>query len=573
MENKEIAQALAELGSLMEIAGENRFKINAHLSAARSIEALEEPLETFIAKGRLTSIKGIGKGLAEKITAFHKTGELSELVEIRAKIPEGVIDMLGIHGVGPKKVRVLWQDLGVTSLGELEYACNENRLVSLPGFGEKSQTKILSGIHTLMKYSGRRLLPVALKDAEVLLQFLLADKNVIRADIVGSLRRKLETVSDINIVASSNKPEEVMRRFVKNKAVSEVISHETKRSSVRSESGIPANLTVVADNVYPTALCHFTGSTSHVTNLAKVANKGGFTIDEAGLFDKNGRVDTPDEQSVYKALGVDYIHPELREGRGEVELAEQGKLPKLVELPDITGVFHCHTLYSDGRETVETMAKECKKLGYGYLGISDHSRAAFYAGGLSIDDLKKQGNEIDTLNESMKGFTIFKGVESDILADGSLDYPDDVLGELDFVVVSVHSRFTMTEKEMTHRIVTAIKNPYTTMLGHMTGRLLLAREPYAVDSLALIEACAKHDVIIELNANPQRLDIDWRMIGEAIKAGVTISINPDAHRVAGLQHMAHGVTTARKGGCSIENIYNTYSVEWITADLEKRKKR
>ena len=400
-----------------------------------------------------------------------------------------------------------------------------------------------------------------------------ADKNVIRADIAGSLRRKLETVSDINLIASSDKPDKVIERFLGNKSVTEVISHDAKRLSVRSESGVPATLTVVEDNVYPSALCHFTGSASHMADLRAVANKGGFTIDEAGLFDTNGRVRTPDEKAVYKALGVNYIHPELREGEGEVESAKRAETPKLVEPSDITGLFHCHTLWSDGTETVKTMANECKKLGYSYLGVSDHSRAAFYAGGLSIDNLKKQGEEIDTLNKSMKDFTIFKGVESDILADGSLDYPDSVLNDLDFVIVSVHSRFAMTEKDMTGRIVTAIKHPQTTMLGHMTGRLLLAREPYAVDSLALIEACAKHDVIIELNANPQRLDIDWRLIGVAIEAGVTISINPDAHRVAGLRHIAHGVTTARKGGCVKENIYNTKSVGWITTDLEKRKKR
>lgn len=571
MDKAEIASVLHETGELLEILGENPFKIRAHYNAARVIESTGEDIEELIRSDRLTSIKGIGKGIADKIIELCNTGELKELAQLHSKAPDGVLEILKIPGLGPKKVKTIWGKLGVTTIGELEYACNENRLMELDGFGAKSQANILKGIEIVRKFAGRRLLPEGLRTAKAILEWIVKEKSALHASIAGSARRAMETVKDVDIVASSSHPEKVMDHFIKMPDVADVIGHGRTKSSVRMESGIQIDLRVVTDEQYPYALHHFTGSREHNTLMRRRAKSKGMKLNEYGLFRGDKLIPCKSEEEIFAALGLSYIPPELREGFSEIDDAARGVEPEPVELNDIKGIFHCHTTYSDGLETVEAMGQACIKMGYEYLGVSDHSRSAPYAGGMSEATLLKQIAEIDEVNNKLKGFCLFKGVESDILPDGSLDYSGKVLEKLDFVIASVHSGFHMDERKMTARLVKAIENPNTTMLGHPTGRLLLSREGYPVDMDKVIKACAKHGVIIEINANPHRLDIDWRLIRHARLEGAQISINPDAHRVAGLDHTKYGVMIARKGGCEKRDVFNTLDLTDMTAKLKEMK--
>ncbi len=572
MHKADIAAKFAEIAGLLEILGENPFKIRAHLNAARVLETTNEDIASLASEGALTSIKGIGKGIAEKITTLLQTGDLPELKALHEKVPGGVLDMLKIPGLGPKRVKAVWENLGVTTLGELEYACNENRLATLEGFGNKTQEKVLKGIATFHQFAGRWLLSEATKHAETALAWVKKHGDVKRAMIGGSIRRGKETVRDIDIIASSSKPLEVMEHFANAPFAVEVIAQSLAKTSVRFENGLQADLRVVADKEFPCTLYRFTGSREHNSAMKTFAESRGMKINEYGLFKDKKPLPCNDETAIFEALGLSYIPPELREGLGEIETARNCNVFDLIEYNDLEGLFHCHTKYSDGRETLETMARACKELGFKYLGISDHSRSASYAGGLSIDDLKKQGDEIDKLNDKLDGFRIFKGVESDILGDGTLDYPDEVLEPLDFVIASVHSSLGMDEKKITTRIIRAVENPYTTMLGHPTGRLLLSREPCAVNMFEVIDACAKNNVIIEINANPHRLDIDWHLMHRAKSAGVMLSINPDAHRIAGLRHAKYGVMVALKGGLAKADVLNSMSLADVTCELAIRKK-
>lgn len=557
----------------MEMLGENPFKIRAHMNAARAVETYPGDITSLAEEGGLRQIKGIGESIASKIETLVKTGTLPELDELKSKIPPGIFDMLRIPGLGPKRVKEIWDLLGVTTIRELEYACNENRLVDLPGFGAKSQENVLKGIQTLHKFAGRRLLSEGLPAAAALLDWMKGEPAVIRAEIAGSVRRGLETVKDIDIVASSADPEKVMERFVGAKGVSDVINRGPTKTSVRLESGFQADIRVVTDEEFPFALHHFTGSREHNTLMRSLAKTRGLKMNEYGLFHGESGMKLKNEEEIFRALGLSFIPPELREGLYEIDLASENKIPALIEPGDITGVFHVHTDKSDGVETLEALVKEAMRLGHKYIGISDHSRSAAYAGGLSADDLMKQGEEIEKINEKLKGkFHVFHGVESDILSDGSLDYPDKTLAMLDFVVASVHSGFNMDERKMTERIVAAIANPYTTMLGHPTGRLLLARDGYPLDMGKVVEALAKHNVMMELNANPHRLDVDWRVMGSLKKARVKIVINPDAHRKEGLSDTKYGVTTARKGGMTKNEVFNTEPLDKIKSALLSRKK-
>ncbi len=571
MNKSEVAAVLNEIGTIYDLLGENPFKVRAHHNAARVVETLGEDLAKLATSGELTKIKGIGKQIAAKIESLVKTGELSELAELRSKAPEGVFQILKIPGMGPKKVGAVWRELGVTTIGELEYACNENRLLDLDGFGAKSQENILRGIETIKKFADASLLPDALNQAEKALEHMLKQSFVIRAELAGSVRRAREIVKDVDIVASSSDPEAAMDHFTAMPGAVEVISKGKTKSSLRLESGIQVDIRVVADDQFPYVLHHFTGSREHNTAMRQLARSKGMKMNEYGLFREGKPTPCDSEKEIFEALGIGFIPPERRENIGEIEQALAGEPVSYVDVSDIAGVFHCHTNYSDGRETLKTMVNACIERGYGYLGVADHSRTASYAGGLSIDDLKRQSDEIDRLNKNLNGFHVFKGIESDILADGSLDYPEETLDRLDFVIASVHSGFISDEKKMTERLITAINNPYTTMLGHPTGRLLLGREGYPVNMDRIIEACAKNSVIIELNSNPHRLDIDWRHIGSARAAGVKISINPDAHRIPGLDHVKYGVMQARKGGCGKTDVFNTLPLDEVKMALTKLK--
>lgn len=569
MNKLEVSKILEEIGILLELKGENPFKFRAYHNASVTVEALEEDLDKAIEDGTLAEQKGIGKGLYEKIVELNNTGRLKYYEELKKEIPAGLLEIIRIPGVGPKKAKALYDELGISTVGELEYACMENRLIGLHGFGETTQAKILKGIEYYRKGMGHHLFNVALKDAERLLTLLEKNKDIKMRSIAGSIRRRKEVIKDIDIVASAKHERvgAVMDFFTTLPDVQSIVAKGDTKSSVILNSGINADLRIVSDSEYPFALHYFTGSAEHNTAMRSRAKKFGLKLNEYGLFKGDKSLQCKSEEEIFKALGLTYIPPELREDKGEIEAAEQGKLPELIEPSDIKGIFHVHTTYSDASMTLHEVVKLAQGAGYQYIGISDHSKSASYAGGLTEEKLRAQHDEIDGLNSKLKDFYIFKGIECDILSDGSLDYSDEILAEFDFVIASVHSRFNMSEEEMTKRIIKAISNPYTTMLGHPTGRLLLSREGYKVDLHKVIDAAAEKGVVIELNAHPYRFDLDWRYCKYAKEHGVKVSINPDAHHTGDLSNVAYGVGIARKGWLTSRDVLNTLTLGEIKKKL------
>lgn len=575
MDKIEISRIFDEISVLLELKGENPFKVRAYHNAARTIEALEEDLDQAIETGALLEQKGIGEAIYEKVTELFKTGRLKYYEELKKEVPLGLLEMLKIPGVGPKKVKILYDTLGISTVGELEYACMENRLLDLHGFGEATQDKILKGIEYYRKGMGLHLLSVARTEAGRLLAALQANRDVVQASIAGSIRRCKEVIRDIDIVASVRTKKEmmVMDFFTGLSGVRSVTAKGDTKSSVVLNIGMNADLRIVSDMEFPFALHYLTGSKEHNTAMRSRAKKMGIKMNEYGLFRGEKSIPCKDEAEIFKVLGLSYIPPELREDYGEISAAEQGAIPELIEASDIQGIFHVHTTYSDASMTLREVVRVAKKLGYHYIGIADHSKSAYYAGGLTEEKVKEQHEEIARLNSEMKDFYIFKGVESDILPDGSLDYDEKTLASFDFVIASVHSRFNMGEKEMTDRIVMALSNPYTTMLGHPTGRLLLSRDGYPVNLKRVIAAAAEQGVIIELNAHPYRLDLDWRFCRVAKEGGVRVSINPDAHHLEDLSNVSYGVSIARKGWLSASDVLNTMPLSKMKAFLQREKQK
>jgi len=561
MDKKEISHILEEMGTMMEIKGENPFKIRAYLNAARIINSVESDFEEIVTSGTLGNIKGIGKGLSEKITTLMQTGNLEEYNEIKSSIPSELLDMLKIPGMGPKKVRALWEKLDIKTIGELEYACHENRLVDLPGFGVKTQGKFLLGIENIKRYQGRFLYSFAETAANALLDQLKSHPAIIRVDVAGSLRRRMETCKDIDILASSHSPSEVMDYFTSLPDVESITAKSETKASVILKTGITADLRVVSDKEYPFALHYFTGSKEHNTLMRGCAKKMGIKINEYGFFKDTESILCKNEKEIFSALKLKFIPPELREGTDEIEYAENFEFPQLVEDNDIIGVLHVHTNYSDGINSLEEITEAVGQMGYAYLGICDHSKSAVYAKGLSIERIKEQQKAIDALNKKQTKVKVLKGIEVDILPSGNLDYDNDVMKSFDFVIASVHSKFSMAEDEMTSRIIKALENPYVNILGHPTGRLLLSREGYPLNMKKVIDAAVVNNVAIELNAHPQRLDIDWRHLRYAKEKGILISINPDAHRTDEINYMRYGVGIARKGWLTKNYILNTKPLE------------
>jgi DNA polymerase (family 10) len=573
MDKKEVAAILDEIGTLLELKGENPFKSRAYSAGARAVEELEEDLFAIIKENRLREIKGIGEGLAQKISELVLTGHLTYYEELKQELPESLREMLRIPGLGPKKIKLLHDQLGIKSIGELEDACNENRLIELPGFGEKSQQKVLQGIGFLRKYQNQFLYSTAFEAAEPIFTSLSKLKQVTRASLAGSLRRKKELVKDIDIVVSTPDSTAVMDYFTAHSQAESIIAKGDTKSSIITAAGIQVDVRTVSDREFPYALHHFTGSKEHNIAMRGRAIQMGMKMNEYGLFKGEKLVPCKDEEEIFKSLKLDYIPPELREDRGEIEAAEKHRLPQLVEERDIRGTFHAHTTHSDGTCSLKELASAARELGYSYLGITEHSQSAHYARGLTPDLLETLFREIDEVNRELKGLRLLKGTEADILSDGTLDYADSVLAQCDFVIASVHSHFTQSQEEMTGRIIRALKNPFVTMLGHPTGRLLLSREPYAVDMLQVIDAAAEAGVAIEINAHPLRLDLDWRLCQHAKTKGVKVAINPDAHNAAGLRDVYFGVNVARKGWLEPEDVLNAMTVNEICSFLEQRKKR
>jgi DNA polymerase (family 10) len=559
MEKTKVVEILSEISLLLQLKGENQFKVRAYENGARIIELLEEDLETLISEERLGQVKGIGKTLEQNIEELVTTGRLVYYEELKREFPETLFDLFKVPGLGPKKVKTLYEKLGIASLGELEYACLENRLLILPGFGEKTQQNILKGIADLKHYQSRFLFSEAWAIASRIVEGIKNQPGVEKVHVAGSLRRRKETVKDIDILAGSLWPVSLMDWFTSMDDVDVIMGKGETKSSIRLKNGMNADLRVVSPEQYPYALHHFTGSKEHNTALRHIARSRGIKMNEYGLFQGTQEVLIPckDEKDIFNALGMDYIPPELRENHGEIEAAIKGSLPRLVEMGDIKGIIHVHTTYSDGRATIKEMADAAISLGYDYIGISDHSQSAYYAHGLTPENIIRQHREIDELNQTYDGrFKILKGIECDILPDGSLDYPDDILSSFDFVIASVHSGFAMDREFMTQRIIRALENPYITILGHPTGRLLLSREGYKVDMEAVLSKAAEMEVAIEINSNPYRLDLDWRWCRKAKDLGIKMAICPDAHDIEGFNHIIYGVGIARKGWLTSSDIFN-----------------
>ncbi|MDP0498276.1 MAG: DNA polymerase/3'-5' exonuclease PolX [Verrucomicrobiota bacterium JB024] len=572
MDKAAIVEVLEEIAELLELKGENAFKVRAYQNGARALETLDEDLGTVIAEERLGEVKGIGKALVEKITTLHETGELEYYDKLRASVPDSMIQLLEIPSLGPKKIKKLHDALGVESIEQLAEACRAGKVAELEGFGEKTQEKLLAGIANREAYAARHRWADAEAVAAPILDGLRKLKQVKQVEAAGSLRRKRETVGDLDFLVASDEPEPVMAWFTGQDGVAEVTAHGETKSSVRLESGLQADLRVVPPAQFFYALHHFTGSKEHNVRMRQRALEQGLSLSEWGLFpeDTRGGKENPQkpserspepidgEKELFKKLGLAYIPPELREDRGEIEAAEKDKLPALVEPDDIRGVFHNHTTASDGRASLEEMVQAAQDLGFEYLGIADHSKSSFQANGLDEDRLAAQVEAIATLNASKKFKTwVFTGSEVDILSDGRLDFSDEILKTLDCVVASIHAGMTNDEKTMTKRLVKALENEHVTMLGHMTGRLLLRREGYPVDTAKVIDAALANGKIIELNANPWRLDMDWRLWHKAAERGLLCSINPDAHAMDQLEFFRNGVDAARKGWLEPRHILNT----------------
>ena len=571
MDKEEVINILREISTLLELKNENPFKVRAYQNAARALESSDIDFTGDLKIEDLTNIKGIGQHIAERIMELINTGKLEIYEELKKSIPPGLVEMLSIPTLGPKRIKYLYDNLGISNIGELEYACVENRLVDLPNFGKKTQENILKGIEFIKKYKGRYLYANIIDEAEAVHEKIKNFKYVKRASLGGSVRRKKEVVKDIDIVASSDNAEKVMNFFTGLSEAEEVIARGDTKSSIRLKSGINVDIRVVEDYQYPYALHHFTGSKEHNTAMRTMAKKDGIKMNEYGLF-KNGRlIKCCSEEDIYNFFSMDWIPPELRENYGEIEAAKNKTLPELIEEKDLKGIFHIHTTYSDGNITLENVVNHLKKMGFSYAGISDHSKSAAYAGGLKDDEVNKYFEEIDNLNKNVSGFKLFKGIESDILPDGSLDYSEDILSKFDFIIAAIHSHFNLSEEQMTDRIIRAIENKFTTMIAHPTGRLLLARDPYKVDIIRIINAAAENDVDIELNSSPFRLDLDWRMCKYAKEKGVKIFINTDAHSLKSLSDYKFGINIARKGWLEKKDVPNTLSTSEIEEYLKNKK--
>ena len=559
MTKDQVAASLREIGTILELNGENPFKCRAYLNAARTLETSPTDLTELVRTDRLGELPGIGDALCEKITTLVTTGKLPYLEELRTTIPSGLLSLLDLPGLGPKKLRLLRDQLKIESIEALTKACQDGRLASLDGFGEKTATNLLDSIQRRATYSKLHRLGTALPAAQALLTHLRECPSVNQAEIAGSLRRGKEIVKDLDLIASSKKPKEVMKAFTSAPNVEKVIAHGETKSSVILAGGIPCDLRVVPPEVWPTALAHFTGSKEHNIALRQRAIDRGLHLSEWGLL--KGKSKTPlklkDEKDLHKALGLAFIPPELREDSGEIAAAEKDELPDLLTRDQIRGCLHNHTLASDGQDTLAAMAQAAAELGLEWLGIADHSKSSFQANGLDVKRLEKQIEEIQSLNSKKPKCTLLSGTECDILKDGKLDFPNSLLKELDYVVASVHSGFTSNEKEMTDRILRAIENPHVTCLGHPTGRLLLEREAYPVNIPKILDAAAANGTWIELNANPWRLDLDWRWWHKARDLGILCCINPDAHKISHLRFLDFGVTLARKGWLRAQDVINT----------------
>lgn len=577
----DVVDILESIARLLEMKGESTFKVRAYQNAARAVETYAGSLERAAKEDSLGEIPGIGASIAEKIAEMYATGRLRFYEELKAEFPATLFDLFEIQGLGAKKIAALYEKLGVATIDQLEAACKEGRVAELAGFGPKTAVNICQAIEQRKSQADSFRLGSVAAAAEELYGDLREHPDISQVSIAGSYRRRKEVVHDLDFLVASREPEEVMAFFTSHPLVASIIAKGPTKSSVRLKDGPQADLRVVSNEQFPYALNYFTGSKEHNIVMRNRALQRGWTLNEyrlAPLEKADGPKAEPipaihEERDIYRALGLDYIEPELRENLGEFDAAEKHNLPTLIDWTNLRGTFHNHTTASDGRSTLEEMAAAAQELGMQYLGIADHSKSSFQAHGLTEQQLLDQVAEIQRLNATYDHFRLFTGTECDILKDGSLDFSDEILAQLDYVVVSVHAVFTLSEAEMTARIIKAISNPNVTFLGHLTGRLLLSRKPYAVDVPAIIEAAAETGTIIELNANPRRLDMDWRWWPLAKEKGVKCVINPDAHHTSGLKHLWFGVAAARKGWLTKQDVVNCLPLGKIESVLHAKRKR
>jgi DNA polymerase (family 10) len=584
MDKDQVAGILGEIAVLLELKGENPFKSRAYVNAARALENLSEPLDKIVAENRLGDIDGIGEALQKKITELVTTGKLVYYEELKAATPSGLVAMLDIPGLGPKKIKVVHDELGVETVEQLEQACRDGRVAKLKGFGEKTAANIREGIARRRAYASKHLLSDALPIADALLEALRSHPEVIRCSAAGSLRRHREIIGDVDLLASSKHPTAVLDFFALQPGILNVIAKGETKASVLLTGGIQSDLRVVSDSEFPFALMYFTGSKEHNIELRQRAIERGLRLNEYGLF--RSKMETRDpkllvacqtEQEIFEKLGLHFIPPEMREDIGEVAQAEQGPIPRLIEWTDLKGSLHNHSTWSDGHQRPEDIAQAMNDLGLAYWGITDHSKASFQANGLDPVRVRQQLKELKQINDRLSSegfeFRLLSGAEVDILRDGALDFPDDLLAELDVVVASLHQSFNQTEPEITNRLIGAARNRYVHMLGHLTGRLLLEREPYKVDQRAVIDVCAETGTWIELNASPYRFDMDWRLWPYARSKGVKCVINCDAHRMEQTGFLRLGAGIARKAGLTKEDVINTLPLEKLRSELRRKRAR
>ena len=583
MDKNQIAAIFEEVAVLLALKEDsNPFEARAYENAARAINALDGDIEQLTRSGKLKGTPGLGATIVKRVEELVDTGQLAFYEELRDSTPAVKLEMLRIQGMGPKKINAIYDKLHVNSIAELEQACLDDRVAHLPGFGKKTQDNILQGIAFLAQHSDRFQYPVAEEEAERIRAALATLPEIVRLQVAGSLRRRRETVKDIDMVASvaDDAGDEIRRKimdfFTGQPSVKAITGKGETKSSAILGSGIAMDLRVVKDSQFPYTLHHFTGSKEHHIPLRRRALSMNMTINDYGLF--RGKepdlelVPCENEADMYAALGMAYIEPELREDMGEIEAALHGTLPVLVQESDLRGILHVHSTWSDGQNTIRELVEACIARGYQYLGITDHSKVAAYAGGLTEENLRRQQEEIDRLNEEYTGrLHILKGTECDILKDGTLDYADEVLANLDFVVASIHSNFNLSPEEQTQRMLRAIANPNVDIIGHPTGRILLGRVGYTLDMEAVIDAAVEHGVCIEINAHPSRLDMDWRLVKRARDRGMKIPIDPDAHILAGLDVIRYGIGVARKGWLSASDVLNTMETEALLAFFKRKR--
>lgn len=578
MTNERIALAMDEIATLLALQGENDFKCRAYQMAARSINEYPGEVASLVAAGRLASLRGVGEALREKIITLVKTGELPYLTELRSQVPPGLLDMLRLPGLGTKKVRLLHTSLSISTLLELKTACLAGKVASIKGFGARMQERILSGITFLETLGQQVRIDVAEVPGLLWVEWVRTLPDVFAVELAGSLRRRAETIDEITLVAACTEADAVLDACTQHASVQEVVERGGSSISLRIQIeiegqtiGLPLTVIVASREQFPAVLAYHTGNAGHVEELGERASNQGLTFNEAGLTGPGTTGGWSSEEDIYDALELTWIPPELREHAGEFDASDERTIPELIKVTDLRGVFHNHTTASDGTASLADMARAAQVLGFQYLGIADHSQSLTIANGLSPDRVRHQWAAIDALNQQLEGFRIFKGTEVDILQDGSLDFPNELLAGFDYVVASVHTHFAMSREEMTARVCKAIAHPAVTMLGHPTGRLLLRRESFKIDLDRVLATAREHNTMIEINAQPSRLDLDWIHVRKARDLGIPIVINPDAHSMPELNLTRFGVDVARRGWLRAEDVFNTRDQETVAAELARRK--